>query len=276
MNRPINVAVVGAGGVIGPRHAKSLAKCDNARLVCFVDPSERAHSAATAFQVPLFKSVEEMLEGGSILDAAIVCTPNSTHVSVAKALLASGIHVLVEKPLCTSISSGRDLLRAAERSGKQLMLGHHRRFNPYIIATKKALSDGMIGQPVAVSGLWAVCKPANYFAAPVDWRAKAQGGGPILINMIHEIDILNYLFGPIAKVHAEQTKSQRGHEVEEGAAILLRFASGVVGTFLLTDNSPSAHNFESGTGENPIIPQAGRDCYRIFGSEGMSCSRHHS
>lgn len=99
-------------------------------------------------------------------------------------------------------------------------------------------------------------------------------GGPILINLIHEIDCLQYLLGPITRVHAEQTISQRGHAAEEGAAILLRFASGVVGTFILCDAAPSPHFFESTTGENPLIPKKGgchsrgEDVYRIFGTEG--------
>ena len=93
-------------------------------------------------------------------------------------------------------------------------------------------------------------------------------GGPILINLIHEIDCLQYLLGPIIRVHAEQTISQRGHEAEEGAAILLRFASGVVGTFILSDATPSPHFFEAATGENPIMPQHGKDVYRVFGIEG--------
>lgn len=82
------------------------------------------------------------------------------------------------------------------------------------------------------------------------------------------------MLGPITRVHAEQTISQRGHEAEEGAAILLRFASGVVGTFILCDAAPSPHFFESTTGENPIIPKKGgskkpgADIYRIFGTEG--------
>lgn len=93
-------------------------------------------------------------------------------------------------------------------------------------------------------------------------------GGPVLINMIHEIDILQYLFGPICRIHAEKTISQRGFEAEEGAAILLRFTSGLVGTFILSDATPSPHNFESGTGENPMISDTGKDFYRVFGTEG--------
>lgn len=93
-------------------------------------------------------------------------------------------------------------------------------------------------------------------------------GGPILINLIHEVDCLQFLLGPITRVHAEQTISQRGHEAEEGAAILLRFASGVVGTFIINDAVPSHHFFESATNENPIIPKRGKDVYRMFGTEG--------
>lgn len=88
------------------------------------------------------------------------------------------------------------------------------------------------------------------------------------MNLVHEIDCVQYLLGPIVRVHAEQSISQRGHEAEEGAAILLRFASGVVGTFVLSDATPSPHFFEAATGENPIVPKIGRDIYRIFGTEG--------
>jgi predicted dehydrogenase len=209
-----------------------------------------------------------MLQDGCKPDAAIVCTPNNTHAIIAKDLLTAGVHVLVEKPIATTIQDGRDLIKVAQSSGKQLLVGHHRRFNPYIAATKKVLEDGIIGRPIAISGLWALFKPPSYFAAPTEWRAKSDGGGVIMINLIHEVDILQFLFGPVVKVHAERTTSIRGHEVEEGAAILVRFESGLVGTFVIVDISPSAHNFESSTGENPTIPQAGKDFYRVFGVDG--------
>lgn len=103
----------------------------------------------------------------------------------------------------------------------------------------------------------------------MEWHRSSASGGTVMINLIHEIDILHYLLGPITRVFAEKTISQRGFEAEEGAAIVLRFESGVVGTFLLSDNTPSPHNFEAGTGENPMIPKVGKDVYRIFGTEGM-------
>ena len=99
-------------------------------------------------------------------------------------------------------------------------------------------------------------------------RIIRVSGGPILINLIHEIDCLQYLLGPITRVHAEQTISHRRYEAEEGAAILLRFASGVIGTFMLSDSTPSPHFFEAATGENPGMPKMGKDVYRMFCTEG--------
>lgn len=264
----VSVAIVGAG-LIGPRHADSVACCPDASLAAFVDPSPQAESVAQRYGVPLYKDVDALLASGNVPAAAIVCSPNSTHVSLSKQLLDAGVHVLVEKPVAIDVASGQELVRHVKESKKTALAGHHRRFNPYVVAAKQALSAKAIGTPVAVSGLWALRKPKSYYQAPTAWRASSQGGGPILINLVHEIDILHYLLGPITRVYAEQTASQRGHEAEEGAAIVMRFESGVVGTFLLSDATPSAHSFEAGTGENPIIPKTGKDFYRIFGSQGM-------
>lgn len=262
----VTVAIVGAG-LIGPRHAESVLKCPDAVLAAFVDPSPQAESVARKFGVPLFTDIDGLL-AATRPDAAIVCSPNSTHVSLSKRLLDAGVHVLVEKPVAIDVGSGQELVRHVKRSDKTALAGHHRRFNPYVVAAKKALATNTIGRPIAVSGLWALRKPETYYQAPTAWRALSDGGGPILINLVHEIDILHYLLGPIVRVYAEQTVSQRGHEAEEGAAIALKFESGVVGTFLLSDATPSAHSFEAGTGENPIVPRTGKDFYRILGSEG--------
>lgn len=190
-------------------------------------------------------------------------------------------------------------MKSAEFHNRHLVVGHHRRFNRYVLAAKGIFPS--LGKIIAVSGLWTIYKPPAYFESPTEWRRSStvrtstqcvkwrcettialcnlstcilltlspdvQAGGPILINLIHEIDILHFWFGPIVRVYAERSQSQRGHEAEEGAAITLRFASGVVGTFVLSDAVVSPLNFESGTGENPTIPKSGHDCYRIFGSE---------
>lgn len=285
MSATTDIAIIGAGN-IGLRHAKAVIECPTTRLVLWIDPTPlpTAINLAIELDVPLEKDLNSVVSGTCKPHGAIVCTPNSTHVAISKDLLALGIDVLVEKPISTSVESGEALLAAAKTSGRKLLVGHHRRYNSFMTATHDALSQGVIGTPIAVSGLWMVCKPTSYFAHPTTWRASAsEGGGPVLINMIHEVDILQYFFGPVVKVHAEATTPQRSHPVEEGAAIILRFASGVVGTFLLCDVTPSLHNYENVTGDHPLIPsmkRTERDCYRIFGTGGclsvadMRVTRH--
>ncbi|KAF1999582.1 hypothetical protein P154DRAFT_546148 [Amniculicola lignicola CBS 123094] len=260
----VKVAIVGTG-LIGPRHAEAVLKNSNAELVCIVDPNPAARAIAQTLQCPIYESVEAMLASPLEPNAALVCTPNHTHVSISKELLQGGLHVLCEKPISVDAESGRELIQCAEAHSRHLLIGHHRRFNPYVVSTKTLLPT--LGQIIAVNGLWTIYKPAEYFDPPTEWR-RLDSAGPIFINLIHEVDILQYLLGPILRVYAEQTMSQRGHDAEEGAAITLRFASGAVGTFLLSDAVVSPHHFEGGTGENPTIPKTRQDFYRIFGSEG--------
>jgi predicted dehydrogenase len=214
-----------------------------------------------------FKSIQDLVSSPDKPDGAIICTPNHTHVAVAKELATAGVHILVEKPVSTDIESGKDLIKFAKKSSVKLLVGHHRRFHPYVVAAKNELSSGSLGNIIAVSGLWTTFKPMDYFDAPTEWR-RTQTGGVVLINLIHEVDLLQHLIGPIIRVHAEKTTSQRVYEAEEGAAITFSFASVAVATFVVSDNVASPYNFESGTGENPLIPKTpGIDFYRIFGSD---------
>jgi predicted dehydrogenase len=265
LDSKLSFAVIGAG-LIGPRHARTIAGSSSARIVAIVDPAPAGASLATELNVAHYKSVAELLQSGDKPDAAIICTPNHTHVPVSRELSSGGVHILIEKPFSTDIASGESLLEHLKSTNVKTLVGHHRRFNPYMVRTKQIVSSGRLGDIIAVNGLWTTCKPLDYFDTPAEWK-RGETGGVVLINLIHEVDLLHYLFGQIISVHAEKTISNRGFEAEEGAALTLRFQSGVVGSFLVSDNVPSPHNFESGTGENPLIPKTGQDFYRIFGTE---------
>ncbi len=264
-SRPLTLAIVGAG-LIGPRHARTVAGNQDTELIAVVDPSPSGRQLAETLDVAYYDSVSALVRSQKP-DGAIICTPNHTHVAVAKELASAGVHVLIEKPVSADLESGKDLLQHLKSTSVKVLVGHHRRFNPYMVAAKRILSGDELGDIIAVNGIWATYKPAEYFAPPSDWR-RAKSAGVILINLIHEVDLLQFLFGPIERVYAERTKPQRGFEAEEGAAMTIRFNSGVVGTFVCSDSTPSPHNFESGTGENPLIPKAGRDFYRVLGTEG--------
>lgn len=269
---PVRIAVIGAG-IIGPRHAQSVQANPSAELVGFVDLDPHAKDVAESMGTNYYDSLVTLLEKDKP-DAAIICTPSNTHVSIAKTLLSAKVHVLVEKPIATDIPSGLSLLRlhaSLGPDGAHMLVGHHRRFNPYVWRAKEIVDSGALGNIVAVNGLWAAFKPGSYFDDPTEWRRqKERGGGVVLTNLIHEVDLMQYLLGPITRVYAEQATPQRDdpeHTAEEGGAITLRFKSGAVGTFLISDTTPSPFNFESGTGENPLIPHSGQDFCRIFGKD---------
>lgn len=268
---PVSIAIIG-GGQIGPRHAQSIIKSPNAILTALVDPVPHGPAIAASLNTKHFNTISELLLSPQKPTAAIVCTPNHTHVSIAKELCIAGIHVLVEKPLSTNIDDGKDLIEYARKTNTHLLAGHHRRFNPYVSATKRALDKDCLGRIIAVQGTWALYKPPSYFEGHQSWHCGREAGA-VLINLVHDIDILQYLLGPIVRVSAEKATTTRRNEADEGGAVLLKFKSGVVGTFIVTDNSPSPFNFECGTGENPMIPKidAARGAggfYRIFGTEG--------
>ena len=105
----VRIAVIGTG-LIGPRHAQAVLKEPGALLVCIVDPDPAAKDVASSLNLPLYESVREMLASQDKPEAAIICTPNHTHVAVGKELLHGGVHVLVEKPISTDIEGGQELV----------------------------------------------------------------------------------------------------------------------------------------------------------------------
>jgi predicted dehydrogenase len=268
----LKIAILG-GGLIGPRHAQSIISNPNTTLIALVDPAPHGPQLAASLNTAHYTSLTTLISSPHRPDAALICTPNHTHVPLALELIAAGISVLVEKPVSTTIEDGKRLIEAAREKNVKVLVGHHRRFNPYLIAAKKEVDGGRLGKIIAVQGAWALKKPDSYFYGIGEWRRGQSGGGTVLINLIHEIDLLQYLLGPINLVSALETIKTRGFEAEEGAAITMRFKSGVVGTFILSDSVPSPWNFESGTGENPTIPHVEKEAgaggfYRIMGTEG--------
>lgn len=270
---PLQIVVVGAG-LIGPRHAQHVKDSTCAKLFGIVDLNPKVQELADSLECEYFLSIREMIDrcdqnNSPYPDGAIVCTPNATHILVSAELASYGIHLLVEKPLSTRPEDSKALKEYVESKRVRLLVGHHRRFNPYIIETKKNLDK--LGNIIAVQGTWTLKKPTSYFEKAL-WRTNFDtGGGVLLINLVHDIDILQHLFGPVEKVYAELLKKQREYNnVDEGAALTLRFKNGICGTFLCADNVTSPFNFESGTGENPYIPfhEPLEGFYRIFGSNG--------
>ena len=136
------------------------------------------------------------------------------------------------------------------------------------MAKAKAVVDsGKLGTLVAINGTAMFYKPDDYFDQG-PWR-RQPGGGPILINMIHEVHNLRMLCGEIVAVQAFKSHATRGFVVEDTVAINLRFASGALGSFMLSDAAACARSWEQTSQENPAYPSyTDEDCYVIAGTLG--------
>ena len=256
--------VVAGAGLIGRRHVEAIALANGASLACIVDPADAARDYAAGLGVPWFPDLAAMIAKARP-DGVVLATPNQLHVAGGLECVAAGLPVLVEKPVATDVASARGLIEAAEGAGVPILVGHHRRHNPLIQAAKERLNAGAIGTVVAVQATFWLFKPDDYFE--VKWRRR-QGAGPVLLNLIHDVDLLRHLCGEIVSVQALASNAVRSHPVEETAAILLCFENGALGTASVSDTVVAPWSWELTAKENPAYPPTDAACYLIGGTHG--------
>ncbi len=261
----LKIALAGVG-MIGRRHAELVGASDECELAAVVDPAPGAAAFAKATGVPHFETLAALFAKARP-DGVVLATPNALHVEQALQCIDACVAVLVEKPVAHTVEAGETLLAAAEHSGAKVLVGHHRRHSAIMARACEIVATGTLGPLVAVMGSALFYKPDSYFDdAP--WR-REPGGGPVLINMIHEIGNLRSLCGEIVAVQAFASSATRGFPVEDTVAIGLRFASGALGTFMLSDTAASARSWEQTSGENKSYASyADEDCYVIVGTMG--------
>lgn len=255
------IAVIGAG-LIGRKHVELVAR--HARLEAVVDPAPAARDVATAHGAHWFAGLSECLDTVRP-DAAIIASPNGVHLEHAKLCLDAGFPVLIEKPLADSVAAGRAIVERAGSTGVPVLVGHHRRHSPVVDAAHAIIQEGRLGRVVAVNAMFWLHKPDDYFN--MSWRTK-PGGGPLYINLIHDIDLLQHLCGPIRSVQARETSDVRGFEVEDTSAVILSFENGALGTVTISDTVSAPWSWELTSGENPAYPKTDQSCYMIGGTEG--------
>lgn len=261
----LKLAVVGAG-VIGRAHLDVIAHNPDCELIGIADPTDVAKQLAQQKGVAWFNTLDELL-ATTRPDGVILATPNVLHVPQALQCIEAGVPVLVEKPIAHTVAEAQRLVQATEAHQAKVLIGHHRAHSPIMREAQALIEAGHLGRLVSVMGSAMFFKPHSYFTdAP--WRREV-GGGPVLINLIHEIHNLRMLCGDIVEVQAMRSNALRGFDVEDTAAMNLRFASGVLATFLLSDTAASARSWEQTSQENKAYASYDdEDCYVIAGTMG--------
>jgi len=259
---PLRIALLGAG-LIGREHAALITAHPGATLAGIADLSAEAHALAASLGVDCHDDYRRMLDTVRP-DAAIVALPNRLHLEAGLACIERRLPVLVEKPIADTVAAALQLVAAGEAAGVPILVGHHRRHSPDIREAHRAIARGDLGPLVAVAGLCLIRKHDRYF--DVEWRRR-PGGGPLLINAIHDVDCLRHLCGEIDRVQAFGSSAVRGLEVEDTVAVSLRFDSGALGTLLLTDAAPSPYFWETASAQALYFPGQPGDAYVVAGRQ---------
>jgi predicted dehydrogenase len=250
-------------GAIARKHLATMRDCPDVEITGVFDRLPAAREAAAHEGLRSFATLNEFF-GAAGLAGVIVATPNQHHAEGAIACIERRLPVLVEKPVADTVANGKRILAAYRAAGTPILVGHHRRHNPIVQKAREIVRSGRLGRVTAVVGLTLFLKPREYF--DLAWRRK-PGGGPVLINLIHDIDNLRFIVGEIASVEAMTSNERRRYPVEDTAAIVARFESGALATMLVSDIAAAPWSWELTAGENPVYPQQAENCYLIAGTE---------
>jgi len=227
----IRIGIIGCGK-IAINHVQALHGIDGVDVLAVTDIDPvRARSFARTFGIPsVHTGVEAMLASG--LDVVIVCSPHSAHEAGVLAAASHGIHVLCEKPIALSVAEADRMVAATANARVRFGVLFQRRFWPASMRVRQAIDDGRLG-PLISGGLVARFKrDAEYYAEP--WRGKweTEGGGVLMTQAIHHIDLLQWFMGPATRVTGRFATLAHGDliEVEDTASALIEFASGALAT----------------------------------------------
>ena len=260
---PVRLGLIG-GGLISAKHIEGSKNISNGDLVALCDVNPERKSLAEELGIAFFTNYQEMIDQAGI-EGVIDGSPNKFHAEIGVACAEAGVDVLTEKPIASTLEEGVRMVKAVEQSGICMLVGHHRRYFPVIRRAREIVQSGELGKLIGVSMLWALMKPDVYFN--VEWRSQ-KGGGPILINLIHEMDNLRFICGDVAQINARANNLVRSGEVEDTVAVNFELVNGALGTLLVTDTAPAPWSYELTSGENSDYFKTDQNCYWFLGTEG--------
>lgn len=238
MSNPIGVGLVGAG-VIGGVHAEALQGVPNAKLIVVAEPREDAGKAlAERYGIDWTPSYETLLQRDDV-ELVILGTPSGMHPEQAILAAQHGKHVITEKPMAITADGATRMIAAAEKAGVHLAVIFQNRLSPDIFRVRRAIEAGALGKLVLGQGYVHWHRTQEYYDANGGWRGTwaLDGGGALMNQSIHTVDLLQFLMGGVTAVQAFTATLTHDIETEDTAAAALRFTNGALGTIGVTTST---------------------------------------
>jgi len=229
-------AIIGCGR-IAQRHAMHISSRGILAAVCDV-VKEKAEQLAKEYNATSYDSIDELLQAEAGLDVVSICTPNGLHAEQSIKALQAGFHVLCEKPMALNTRDCEQMIRAADKAGRRLFIIKQNRYNPPVVAVKKALDEGRLGKifSIQLNCFWN--RGAAYYAN--SWKGTSKlDGGTLFTQFSHFIDLLYWMLGDIVEVKSMMHNYAHSGviEFEDTGVVLLQFANGAIGSINYTVNS---------------------------------------
>jgi len=248
------IGIIGTGA-IAIKHAQAIADLQGARLLGLFNPNPTSAEVARGrFSEPGFSDLDEFLaiEG---LDIVCICTPSGIHLEPGLAAVRAGKHLMVEKPIEVNVSRADQLIEAAEQNGVKLAVIFQNRFSPDYQKLKQAVDAGVFGRLLMGNAYVNWFRNDAYYATST-WKGtlKADGGGALINQGIHTIDLLLDLMGDVKSVYGQVQTTLYPIEGEDLGAALVNFQNGALG------------NITSATALYPGYPER----IEVFGTEGSA------
>ena len=224
------VGLVGAG-TISANHVAALRTVLDARLVAVAEPREDAGRTLAETNGAAWHPDIEGLLARSDVDVVILGTPSGMHPEQATLAARAGKHVITEKPLAITLDGADHMIATCQDAGVTLSCIFQNRFIRDAVRLKRAVEQGLLGRPVLGNAFVHWNRPQEYYASAGGWRGTydLDGGGALMNQSIHTIDLLQWMLGPVAEVSAYMGTLARDIEAEDAASATLRFTSGAMG-----------------------------------------------
>lgn len=231
-SKKTGIGIVGLGN-IAATHADAILGLEEAVLAAGCSRSESNRTRfADSFNVRCTSDYDEFLSQEP-LDVVTICTPSGTHLEYGKRAAEAGKHLIIEKPIEISVKRGQELIDCCRKNGVKLAVIYQNRFMESVIQMKKALVNGDIGEPVMARASVKWYRDQEYYARS-GWRGTLEmdGGGAVINQSIHTIDLLVWLLGNVVKLSGfKTTRTHPGIEAEDNAVAVMEFERGVLGVF---------------------------------------------